>query len=198
MLTTSKLARGPTFDVHLDALIDVTVRLVNSLTGSCSRGRRQAPAVDSAQVDAVAAALAGEDRRRPSVTPQEAKHLAQTAGVMRRIFDLVSQGDVAGAATVVNDLMRSTGARPELIAAADGSWSLHFRGRDDTLAVGWAAGCASSLAIAIGSDLSGRLGVCAAVRCDQVFVDQSRNRVRRFCSLDCQNRTKSASFRSRR
>ena len=48
------------------------------------------------------------------------------------------------------------------------------------------------------SDLIWRLGVCAADRCDRVFVDVSRNAGKRFCSLSCQNRVKAAAFRGRR
>ena len=189
--------RGPAFDVHLDALLDVSVRLVNTLTGSWSRGRPHLPPDGGDRVEAVAEALAGGDRRRPTVTAEEAAQFAHTAGLMRRVFDLVTQGDLEGAAAVVNDLMLDAGARPELVPQVEGGWGLHFRGRDDSLAVGWAAGCASGLAMALGSDLGGRLGVCQGSRCDQVFVDYSRNRVRRFCSLACQNRMKSASFRRR-
>ena len=45
---------------------------------------------------------------------------------------------------------------------------------------------------------AGRLGVCAAERCDRVYVDTSRNATRRFCSTACQSRTKAAAFRARR
>jgi predicted RNA-binding Zn ribbon-like protein len=78
------------------------------------------------------------------------------------------------------------------------SWNLHFHGADDTLANGWAAGCASGLALALGSDLAGRLGVCAAPACDRVYVDVSRNAQRRFCSPQCQSRVKAAAHRARR
>ena len=74
---------------------------------------------------------------------------------------------------------------------------MHFHGTDDSLATGWAAGCATGLALALGSDLAGRLGVCAADRCDRVYVDTSRNATRRFCSTACQSRTKAAAFRAR-
>ena len=52
---------------------------------------------------------------------------------------------------------------------------MHFHGTTDGLATGWAAGCATGLALAIGSDLAGRLGVCEAERCDRVYVDTSKN-----------------------
>src|ERR1700678_1171089 len=44
----------------------------------------------------------------------------------------------------------------------------------------------------------GRLRVCAADDCEDVLVDLSKNRSRRFCSLTCANRVNVAAFRSRR
>jgi predicted RNA-binding Zn ribbon-like protein len=44
---------------------------------------------------------------------------------------------------------------------------------------------------------AGRIGVCAAPACDRVYVDNSRNNQKRFCSTTCQNRVKTAAFRSR-
>jgi predicted RNA-binding Zn ribbon-like protein len=74
---------------------------------------------------------------------------------------------------------------------------LHFHGPDDSFERGWAAGIAAGLALAIGSDLAGRLGVCTAPDCDRVFVDSSRNAGRRFCSTRCQSRVKAAAHRAR-
>ena len=44
----------------------------------------------------------------------------------------------------------------------------------------------------------GRLRVCAADDCEDVLVDLSKNRSRRFCSLTCANRVNVAAYRSRR
>ena len=43
-----------------------------------------------------------------------------------------------------------------------------------------------------------RLRYCAAADCDNVMVDLSKNRSRRFCSLTCANRVNVAAYRSRR
>ena len=99
---------------------------------------------------------------------------------------------------MLNALLKRTGARPQLDPLDAGGWHVHFHGSTDALATGWAAGCATGLALAIGSDLAGRLGVCEAERCDRVYVDTSKNSTRRFCSTTCQNRTKTAAFRQRR
>ena len=58
--------------------------------------------------------------------------------------------------------------------------------------------CATALAVVLGTEHGGRLGVCTAPRCDRVYVDTSRNATRRFCSASCQNRVKTAAFRARR
>ncbi len=197
-MKTPRVIGGPAFEVHLDALLDVSVRLVNDLTGDWIRGDRQLPASDDDRRVVVAGALAGGDRPRPEVDPDQARLLSHTAGLLRRAFELFAHGDLEAAVVVVNDLMDSSGARPELVYRGDGEWAMHFRGNDDTLANGWGAGCATGLAMTIGSDLGRCLGVCEASRCDQVFVDASRNRVRRYCSTACQNRMKSAAFRLRR
>jgi predicted RNA-binding Zn ribbon-like protein len=197
-LSLPEAVRAPAFEVHLDILIDVSVRLVNSLTGDWAGGEPQVLPDGAARTKAVAEALAGEDRQVTDVDAEQADALTGTAGRLRRAFDLVTRGDLESAVGVLNDLMDEAGAQPALVPRASGGWAMHFRGKDDGLAVGWTAGCATGLALALGSNLGGRLGVCQATRCDQVFVDYSRNRVRRFCSTSCQNRMKSAAFRHRR
>jgi predicted RNA-binding Zn ribbon-like protein len=115
----------------------------------------------------------------------------------RIVFAAVAAGDVDAAARRVNELIAATGAHPWLDSHDGEPWHLHFHGSGDSLAIGWAAGCATGLAVVLGSDLHGRIGVCTAARCDRVYVDTSRNGTRRFCSTTCQNRVKAAAFRAR-
>ena len=119
------------------------------------------------------------------------------AGRLRAVFDTVDRGDVDGAATRVNTLLAETGARPQLDRHDGEPWHMHFHASTDSLADGWAAGCATGLAVVLGTEMYDRLGVCTAPRCDRVFVDVSRNGTRRFCSTTCQNRVKAAAFRAR-
>ena len=42
-----------------------------------------------------------------------------------------------------------------------------------------------------------RLGTCAADDCDDVVLDLSRNRSRRYCSTTCGNREAVAAYRAR-
>ena len=175
------------FDSHVVDLVSVAARLVNALTPRPAQLR-----------EAAAQALGGDGRPVPAVTARQAATLADAAGQMRGVFTSAAAGDLATAAGAVNALMAATGARPQLDPLPGGGWHVHFHGADDTLATGWIAGCATALALAMGSDLAGRLGVCAAERCQRVYVDLSRNSSKRFCSLACQNRTKAAAHRARR
>jgi len=187
-----------TFDRHLENLLSVAARLVNTLApGPYQGGRAAEPPGERGRVAAVDEALGGEGRRRPRVTSDSAAELAVAAVSLREVFEHAAAGRTKQAAKVVNDLLRRTGARPQLDPAPEGGWQLHFHGSDDSLAVGWAAGCASGLAVVLGSDLAGRLGVCGASGCDRVYVDGSRNGAKRFCTTACQNRTKATAYRAR-
>ncbi len=190
-----------TFDSHVLTLVDVAARLVNELTPGHRRGRPFDSPAGPERVRATATALGGAGRRTPEVTAEDAAALAGHAATMRACFhacDRAQDDDLAQAAATVNAMLRATGARPQLDPLPGGGWHVHFHGSDDSLAVGWAAGCATGLALAMGSDLAGRLGVCEAERCDRVHVDTSKNGTRRFCSTSCQNRVKAAAYRARR
>ncbi|GAA1906198.1 CGNR zinc finger domain-containing protein [Streptantibioticus ferralitis] len=186
------------FDSHVTVLLDAAVSLVNALTDGEARGKPYAAPRGAELADAVDAALPRTSAGQRVIGQEAATHLARTAREMRQVFEAVSAGHLDEAAAALNALLLSNGARPQLDRVEGEPWQLHFHGADDTLAVGWSAGCATGLAIAIGSDLAGRLGVCQATQCDRVYVDTSRNAARQFCSTPCQNRTKAAAFRARR
>lgn len=187
-----------TFDSHVLNLVDVAARLVNQLTPGLDGGHEVALPSRAARIEATATALGGSGRVTPHVTARQATALAAYAAQMRKVFDATERGDLAEATRVLNAMLRRTGARPQLDPLPTGGWHVHFHGSTDGLATGWAAGCATGLALAIGSDLAGRLGVCEADRCDRVYVDTSKNAGRRFCSTACQNRTKMQAYRARR
>jgi predicted RNA-binding Zn ribbon-like protein len=113
------------------------------------------------------------------------------------VFEAVSAGSIDPAANLVNAMLVRTGAQPALERHDGEPWHLHFHAADNSLVNGWAAGCATGLAVVLGGELYDRLGVCTAPRCDRVYVDTSRNGTRRYCSTSCQNRVKTAAFRAR-
>jgi predicted RNA-binding Zn ribbon-like protein len=176
-------------------VIRVAVELVNLLTPGEERGRRYLPPEADERTAAVAAVLRAGGGREASW--EEAAELCFVAAELRGVFEAVSTDAVDDAARQVNALLIRTGARPELERHDGEPWHLHFHAADNTLPDGWAAGCATGLAVVLGGDLYNRLGVCTAPRCDRVYVDTSRNGTRRYCSTSCQNRVKTAAFRAR-
>ena len=181
----------------MDAVVTVAVRLVNTLTPGEWRGRPYSPPAAGDLPAAVTSALRSGRRETRDVTAEEAARFGMIAGALRAVFDAVAAGRPDEAASEVNALLEFSGARPRLDRHDGEPWHLHFHGADDALVTGWAAGCATGLAVVLGSDLGGRLGVCTSERCDRVYVDTSRNGSRRFCSTACQNRVKAAAFRAR-
>jgi predicted RNA-binding Zn ribbon-like protein len=185
------------FDGHVLTLLDAAVSLVNVLTDGSRQGRPYTAPHGDQLPQAVHEALPLAGARDATVELPHAAYLVRTAQELRAVFDAVDTGRTDDAAELVNALLRTTGARPQLDRVDGEPWQVHFHGAEDTLAVGWSAGCATALALAIGSNLAGRLGVCTAPHCDRVYVDNSRNGVRHFCSNACRNRVKAAAFRAR-
>jgi predicted RNA-binding Zn ribbon-like protein len=183
------------FNSHTDVAVRVAVALVNLLTPGEDRGRGYQPPEDDERTTAVGAVLRASGGRE--ATWEEAAELCFVAAELRGVFEAVSTGAIDAAAARVNEMLIRTGARPELERHDGQSWHLHFHAADNSLPNGWAAGCATSLAVVLGGSHSDRLGVCTAPRCDRVYVDTSRNGTRRYCSTSCQNRVKTAVFRAR-
>jgi len=189
------------FDSHVANLLTTTVLLANRLCPGLDGARPvAAPADDEALRTAVRDVLGerGYVLRPRSVSAGDAGRISEAVTVARRVIAAIEAGDLAAAARLTNELLFETGARPQLDPDDDGRWGLHFHGPDDGLGVGWSAGIAAGLAMALGTPDAGRLGVCSAESCDRVYLDTSRNGGRQFCSTRCQNRTKAAAHRARR
>jgi predicted RNA-binding Zn ribbon-like protein len=188
------------FDSHIELMLEAAVSLVNELTDGERQGRRYAAPAGDALLAAAAAALPADSQARvPERLPGDsAAYLSGAAQVMRGVFEAMEAGQVDDAAAAINRLLRDTGARPQLDRVDGEPWQVHFHGSSDTYGVGWSAGCATALALVVGSELAGRIGVCGAPHCDRVYVDASRNAARQFCSAQCQSRVKAANFRARR
>jgi predicted RNA-binding Zn ribbon-like protein len=184
------------FTSHTDAVVAVAIELVNALTPGDACGRPHRPPGDRELPAAVLTALRAGRSEVRHVSLDEAAGFRPVAAAIRAVFDAVAAGQADTAALLVNDMLATTGARPRLERHDGQPWHLHFHGAEDSLVTGWAAGCATGLAVVLGGESRGRLGVCGAPRCDRVFVDTSRNATRRFCSTSCQSRVKAASFRA--
>ncbi|WP_460339642.1 CGNR zinc finger domain-containing protein [Actinoallomurus acanthiterrae] len=180
----------------MDVVVASAVGLVNALTEGERRGRPYRLPDAAARAEAATEVLRAVSRRA-EITESQVGELTAIARELRAVFEAVAAGDLDAAAEQVNRLLEETQAKPRLTRHDGEPWHIHFHGAGDGLAAEWAAPCATGLAVVLGGELHDRLGVCTAPHCDRVYVDTSRNGMRRFCSTACQNRVKTAAFRAR-
>ncbi|MEV0663695.1 CGNR zinc finger domain-containing protein [Actinomadura luteofluorescens] len=89
---------------------------------------------------------------------------------------------------VIHVSTHDQGGEPHMHFARDGESPASWLGRS----------CAAALAHVICGDPDVTVGRCQADGCARFYVDDSRNRSRRFCSKTCASRTTVAAHRARR
>lgn len=113
---------------------------------------------------------------------------------LRRLWE--SQED--DAVKLVNEMLRETRALPQLVKHDEWDYHLHATSAEATLDVRMLVEAAMAFVDVIRMQELGRLRVCAGSDCDNLFLDLSKNRSRRFCSTVCGNRANVAAYRQRR
>ena len=115
-------------------------------------------------------------------------------GHKRLVFE-----DRAEAARFVNELLAETDAHPFLTKHDAYDWHLHLTHDDAPLADRIGAEAAMGFLDLIREDQLDRLRTCAADDCEDVLVDLSKNRSKRYCDTgNCGNRTNVAAYRARK
>lgn len=125
---------------------------------------------------------------------------AELAGV-RRLRPRLRQiwvADEEEAVERVNALLREASALPQLVRHDEWDWHLHATTPEAPLAERMAVEAAMALVDVIRSGETSRLRTCGADDCDDVLVDLSRNRSKRYCDGGCGNRVAAAAYRARR
>jgi predicted RNA-binding Zn ribbon-like protein len=102
------------------------------------------------------------------------------------------------AAELVNALLADARAMPQLRRHDGLDWHIHAVPPDAPLDRRVAVEVAMAMIDVIRADELSRLSVCADDRCDDIVLDLSRNRSRRYCSTTCANRNAVAAYRARR
>jgi hypothetical protein len=122
-----------------------------------------------------------------------AQDLGGLPGLVRDALGHVVDG---GGVEAVNALLHAY--PPDLhLSDHDGRPHIHFA-RDGSPAEPWLGQTiGAALAHVAAGDPGVTLGRCAAEGCGRYFVDQSRNRTRRFCGNACASRTTVAAYRAR-
>ena len=113
--------------------------------------------------------------------------------LLAQVWELAADDAVA----LVNTMLREAGALPQLVKHDGWDYHLHATSADAPLADRMAVEAAMAFTDVIRSGELERLRRCAADDCDNVLVDLSKNRSRRFCGTTCANRVNVAAYRSR-
>lgn len=113
---------------------------------------------------------------------------------LRGLWELDKEGVVA----LVNDLLRDAGALPQLVQHGDWGYHLHATPPAAPLDVRMAVEAAMAFTDVVRSGELGRLGICAYPGCDNVVIDLSKNRSKRYCDSGCGNRAAVKAYRSRK
>lgn len=117
---------------------------------------------------------------------------------LRRLWQLGSSALSKQVAEEVNALLREARALPQLVDHDGWGYHLHATADDAPLADRMAVEAAMALVDVVRQGELDRLRVCDASDCEDVLVDLSKNRSRRYCSTACSNRVNVAAFRARR
>ncbi|MDQ1691037.1 MAG: hypothetical protein QOD87_1145, partial [Pseudonocardiales bacterium] len=86
----------------------------------------------------------------------------------------------------------------QLVKHDEWNYHIHATTSDTPLAERMAVEAAMAMGDVVRMNELGRLQVCADTDCEDVFIDLSKNRSRRFCSSTCGNRANVAAYRARR
>jgi predicted RNA-binding Zn ribbon-like protein len=115
---------------------------------------------------------------------------------IRPVFATHSDAEAAG---LVNALVAESPVTPRLTDHDGYAWHVHYFAPGASLAEHLAVDCGMAIAHLVSVGERERLRTCDAPDCDQVLVDLSRNRSRRYCDArTCGNRMHVAAYRERR
>jgi predicted RNA-binding Zn ribbon-like protein len=162
--------------------------LVNSTDGG-----EQLP--DLAALDAFFTTWLWTGRRAGTEAELRAVHRLRPR--LRRIWETPAADD-ARIVELVNELLREGHALPQLVRHDQFSWHLHAAPSDAPLATRMMVEAAMAFVDVIREDELSRLRRCAAADCDNVLVDLSKNRSKRFCEAGCGNRAAVNAYRARK
>ena len=99
---------------------------------------------------------------------------------------------------IVNGLLRESSALPQLVRHDGWPYHLHATPPDAPLTTRMAVEAAMAFVDVVREGELDRLRLCAMVDCDNVVVDLSKNRSKRFCDAGCGNRAAVTAYRARK
>jgi predicted RNA-binding Zn ribbon-like protein len=148
--------------------------------------------------DGLPALLADRQWLVPKLVERDARTLRRFQRDLRPVFEAASKDQEAVVVELLNALLATHPVTPYIAGHDSQSWHLHISDRASSVADLLVAEALMGLAVVVCDFGATRPGVCQASGCDQVFVDTSPNRSRRYCSERCSSRANVAAYRARR
>ena len=99
---------------------------------------------------------------------------------------------------IVNTLLRESSALPQLVRHDGWPYHLHATPSDAPLATRMAVEAAMAFVDVVRDQQLHRLRICGMSDCDNVMVDLTKNRSKRFCDSGCGNRAAVNAYRARK
>ncbi|MFF0717162.1 CGNR zinc finger domain-containing protein [Micromonospora sp. NPDC003816] len=134
----------------------------------------------------------------PAVVDADLQRLQEVGHRLRQVFQSVTAGGEQQAADEINALLTRYRVRPMISGTSAVDWHMHVATPGTPRSVEYVAAAVWGLAVWLCERGIDRLGVCADPECPTAFLDDSRNRCRRFCSDRCATRHHVRAHRARR
>ncbi|MDQ3104308.1 MAG: CGNR zinc finger domain-containing protein [Actinomycetota bacterium] len=146
--------------------------------------------------DDLAGFLSDRDWLSARVIDRDPRTLRRFTAELREVFQASSGGDEQSVVARLNALLSTHRVTPHIAGHDSQSWHLHVANASSVPELLIAEALLGLATVVCESGLH-RLGVCQATACDDVFVDTSPNRSRRYCSDRCSSRANVAAYRAR-
>lgn len=139
----------------------------------------------------------GDRELLAQVTEKDPITLRRFQHELRPVFEASEAGDSEAVVAGINTLLERYPLTPRISDHDPQRLHLHVAHRNAGIAELLISESLLGLATLVCDLGPGRLGVCSASPCTQVYVDTSPNRSRRYCSDRCSSRANVAAYRAR-
>lgn len=189
--------------MELSSYVDLAVRLVNTagrrrVGASAGAGQGDPPPGDRLQTIAdLRAMLTLEPYWRRIANDADLEPLRSLRAELRTVFEDAAVGEESAAVRRINVLLGSIQIAPRLTGHDAEDWHLHFAEGAQRTYEGYASAAVLGVAFYVSENGFDRLGTCQSIPCQNIFIDTSTNRSRRYCSDRCATRANVAAYRAR-
>ena len=148
-------------------------------------------------VDALLGHLSQRAWLHPTVRERDVTSLRNFQAELRPVFEASDRGEARTVVTTLNELLIEHPVTPMISDHDPSHLHMHVANRAASVSELLISESLMGLANLVCDLGATRLGLCQAVKCNNVFVDTSPNQSRRYCSERCSSRANVAAYRAR-